>query len=191
MRKKADLLLHPVRLRIVQALAGGRQLTPRQLSGELADVPQASLYRHVALLSEAGVLATVGEVPARGTAGRVLALVDGAASLSGEAIATATPEDHLRWFTVFVAGLIDDFGDYLTSGPVDFEHDGAGYRQIPLELSDREFAELVGRINAALAPVVGNRPSPERRRRVLTTVVVPARSSNVPKEDPDEGADHS
>jgi Helix-turn-helix domain len=181
MRRNADLLLHPVRLRIIQALAGRRRLTSRELGAELDDVPQASLYRHVAILSEAGVVATVDQVAARGTPRRVLALVDGAASLSGADVATATPDDHLRWFTIFAAGLIDDFGGYVAAGPVDFERDGAGYRQLPLELSDREFAELVGRINAALAPVVGNEPSPERRRRTLTTIVVPARP-NVPKE---------
>lgn len=176
-RTKPDLLLHPVRLRIIQALAGARRLTLRELGAELEDVPQASLYRHVATLAEAGVVATVERLPARGTPQRVLALVDGAASLSGADIATATADDHLRWFTIFAAGLIDDFGGYLAAGPVDFERDGAGYRQIPLELSDREFAELVGRINAALAPVVGNEPSPERRRRTLTTIVVPTRAN--------------
>jgi hypothetical protein len=35
----ADLLLHPVRLRIVQAFLGDRALTTTQLRGELPDVP--------------------------------------------------------------------------------------------------------------------------------------------------------
>ena len=51
--------------------------------------------------------------------------------------------------------------------------DGVGYRQVPLELSDQEFAELAGRLNAAIAPVLHNQPSPDRRRRMLTTVVMP------------------
>jgi hypothetical protein len=45
----ADLLLHPVRLRIVQAFLGDRALTTGDLRAELPDVPPASLYRHVAL----------------------------------------------------------------------------------------------------------------------------------------------
>ena len=40
----ADLLLHPVRLRIVQAFLGDRALTTSDLAAELADVPPASLY---------------------------------------------------------------------------------------------------------------------------------------------------
>ena len=56
----ADLLLHPVRLRIVQAFLGDRALTTSDLAAELADIPPASLYRHVARLVDAGVLAVVG-----------------------------------------------------------------------------------------------------------------------------------
>jgi hypothetical protein len=40
-----EILLHPVRMRIVVALAG-RALTPGQLRAELTDVPQATLYQH-------------------------------------------------------------------------------------------------------------------------------------------------
>lgn len=174
MGSSADLLLHPVRLRVVQALAGGRRLSAGELATELVDVPQASLYRHIARLADAGVLAVVAERPARGTAERVYALVDSAASLSGEDLAHAGREDHLRYFTVFLSGLIDDFGRYLDAGDPDFAADGVGYRQVPLELTDQEFAELAGRLNAALAPVIGNRPGPGRRRRMLTTVVMPA-----------------
>src|SRR5580658_3975046 len=47
----ADLLLHPVRLRIIKAFLGERALTTAQLAAELDDVPPGSLYRHVALLA--------------------------------------------------------------------------------------------------------------------------------------------
>src|SRR3712207_7514085 len=57
----ADLLLHPVRLRIVQAFLGDRTLTTADLRSELPDVPVATLYRHVGVLAEAGVLEVVGE----------------------------------------------------------------------------------------------------------------------------------
>jgi DNA-binding transcriptional ArsR family regulator len=170
----ADLLLHPIRLRVLQALAGGRRLSSRELAAELDDVPTASLYRHIKTLANAGVLAVVQERPARGTPERVYALVDGAADLSPADLAQATPEDHLRYFAVFLSGLLNDFGRYLRDGEPDFVADGVGYRQVPLELTDQEFAELAGRLNAAVAPVLHNRPGPGRRRRMLTTVVMPS-----------------
>ena len=174
MASAAELLLHPIRLRIVQQLAGGRGRSPAELAEALGDVPQASLYRHVRALADGGVIAVAEERPARGTPERVYALVEGAGSLSPEELASATTDDHLRWFTVFLAGLIDDFGRYLRAGDPDLVADGVGYRQVPLELSDQEFAELAGRLDAALAPVLQNAPADGRRRRMLTTILMPA-----------------
>ena len=56
-----DLLLHPVRLRIMHAMSGGRVLTTSDLCARLPDVPKTSVYRHVGLLAEAGVLEVAGE----------------------------------------------------------------------------------------------------------------------------------
>ena len=61
-----DLLLHPIRIRIIQALLDGSALTTKQLKLQLTDVPSASLYRHVAMLADAGVLVVTGERPVRG-----------------------------------------------------------------------------------------------------------------------------
>jgi hypothetical protein len=49
----ADLLLHPVRPRIVQAFPGTRALTTSQLAAELDNVPASSLYHHIALPAKA------------------------------------------------------------------------------------------------------------------------------------------
>lgn len=168
------MLLHPVRMRIVQALAGGERLATAELAERLADVPAATLYRHLGALTDAGVLAVVELRPARGTPERTYALVQGAGSLTAQDLAHATADDHLRYFTMFCAGLIDDFGRYLTAGPADLVTDGVGYRQVPLWLTDTELAELAGRLAASLAPVLGNEPSDGRRRRMLSTVLMPS-----------------
>src|SRR5579864_5927159 len=58
---RADLILHPVRLRIILAFARGRRLTPQQVAALLADVPQATLYRQIERLFQGGVLAIAAE----------------------------------------------------------------------------------------------------------------------------------
>jgi DNA-binding transcriptional ArsR family regulator len=98
----AELVLHPVRLRILQAFIGGRTLAAEDLDAELGDVPKATLYRQLATLAGA-LLAVVEERPARGTPRRIYALVQGAAAIGPDDLAAATPEDHLRFFTVFWA----------------------------------------------------------------------------------------
>ena len=168
-----DVLLHPVRLRIVLAVAG-RRMTSGELAAVLPDVPKATLYRHIATLAGAGVLAVAEERSVRGASERVYVLAEGAGVVSPDALAAMTPEEHLRAFTVFVGGLLADFSRYLERGDPDLVADGVGYRQVPLWLTHQELAELGGRLGAALAPVAGNGPAPGRRRRVLSTVMVPA-----------------
>ena len=66
-KSAVDLLMHPVRIRIVNALAGGRTLTTAELCDRLPDASQATVYRHVAALTEGGILEVDGEQPVRGT----------------------------------------------------------------------------------------------------------------------------
>ena len=59
-----DLLLHPIRLRIVQALVG-EPMTPLQLKDRLADVPQATLYRHINQLADVAIQRRLRHVASR------------------------------------------------------------------------------------------------------------------------------
>ena len=90
----ADLLLHPVRLRIVKAFLGDRALTTSQLAAELATCPPGSLYRHVALLARAGVLQVVAERRVRGAVERTYTLRLFAAQIQPGEVAAMTPEEH-------------------------------------------------------------------------------------------------
>src|SRR4051794_13059461 len=101
----ADLLLHPVRLRVVQAFLGDRTLTTTDLRAELPDVAVATLYRHVGVLADAGVLTVVGERKVRGAAERSSRLDLTAASLMSGDVADMTADDHRRAFTTFAATL--------------------------------------------------------------------------------------
>jgi DNA-binding transcriptional ArsR family regulator len=173
---RADLILHPVRLRIILAFAsdvGTRRLTAQQVAAALPDLPQASLYRHLERLYRGGVLAIAGERRVRGAVERTYVLAAGGASLSPEDLANATREDHLAYFTTFAAGLIGQFERYLRRPEVDLVADGVGYRQVVLNLSDEELLEMAVALNAAVLRFMGHGPEPGRRRRLLATVVIP------------------
>src|SRR5215472_14866681 len=102
----ADLLLHPVRLRIVQAFLGDRALTTAELRSELPDVPAASLYRHIARLVDAGVLAVVSERRVRGALERTYILRVAAAHIGVGELERMSVDDHRQAFIAFVAGLL-------------------------------------------------------------------------------------
>src|ERR1700761_3747624 len=102
----ADLLLHPVRLRLVKAFLGDRTLTARQLATELPDVPPATIYRHLGRLAHAGVLRVVAERRVRGTVERTYGLDLAASQVSPDEVAALTPDEHGRAFVAYVAGLL-------------------------------------------------------------------------------------
>jgi hypothetical protein len=174
----ADLLLHPVRLRLVQAFLGDRALTTTELRSELPDVPAASLYRHVARLVDAGVLAVVAERRVRGAVERTYILRTSAASVGLDEVAKMTPDEHRQAFLAFVAGLIGDFDRYLARGQIDLLRDGVSYRMAAMWLDDAELTELFHELVTVLQPRLANPPKAGRKRRILGTVLLPGAESS-------------
>ncbi len=169
----AELALHPVRIRILRAVAGAR-LTTHDLVELLPDIPQATLYRHLALLVKSGLIDVVQERKIRGAVERVYALPAHGATLDAAALATATPEDHARYFTAFVSSLLSEFSRYLARERIDFAADGVGYQQLVLHLTDAELGEFAAGFNALVGPLLGNEPGNGRIPRLLATVLMPA-----------------
>jgi hypothetical protein len=170
----ADLLLHPVRLRIVKTFLGDRALTTSQLADELDDVPAGSLYRHVALLTKAGVLQVVAERRVRGAIERTYTLRLLAAQIQPGEAAAMTFDEHAQAFMAYVAGLLADFDRYLATGPTDPVRDGADYRVGALWLTDAEFTGLRRDLVAVFQPRLANPPGGGRRRRMVYSVVLPS-----------------
>ncbi|MGO9972132.1 MAG: helix-turn-helix domain-containing protein [Solirubrobacteraceae bacterium] len=175
----ADLLLHPVRLRIVKAFLGDRALTTSQLVAELADVPPGTIYRHVALLTEAGVLQVVAEQRIRGAVQRTYTLRLFAARVGHGEAAAMTAEEHGQAFMAYVAGMLADADRYLADGPPDALRDGADYQVGALWLTDTELAELRRDLATVFAPRLANSAGEGRRRRMVYTVFLPAPGQRV------------
>ena len=174
MAGSADLLLHPVRLRIMQAFLGERALTTSELRAELSDIPAASLYRHVARLVGAGVLQVVAERRVRGAVERTYTLRLFAAQIQPGEAAAMTAEEHMQAFMAYVAGMLADADRYLAAGLVDPVRDGASYRMAALWLTDAEFAEFTRDLAAVFQPRLANPPGKGRRRRMVYNVILPA-----------------
>jgi DNA-binding transcriptional ArsR family regulator len=183
----AELALHPVRIRIMRAVAGAR-LTTHDLVALLPDIPHATLYRHLATLVKAGLIEVVDQRRVRGAVERVYALPAQGATLDAEALATATPEDHARYFTAFVSSLLSEFSRYLARERIDFGADGAGYQQIVLHLTDAELGQFAADLNRVIGPLLSHEPGDGRVPRLLATVLLPAEQPMPPKPT-NEGSD--
>lgn len=170
----ADLLLHPVRLRILQAFLGDRALTTSQLQAELPDVPPASLYRQVAKLVDAAVLSVVDERRVRGALERTYTLQTAAATVTPKDLANLSADDHRRMFFTFLAGIIREFDLYLEHGDIDLIRDGVSYRLSGMWLSKAEATKLAHDLNNVLLPAVGNKPRRGRKRWYFGSIALPA-----------------
>ncbi|GIF77549.1 helix-turn-helix domain-containing protein [Asanoa siamensis] len=168
-----ELLVHPVRLRIVHALSGDRTVTTAQLLERMPDVSKATVYRHVAVLADAGIIEVAGEQRVRGFVERSYRLRRDRATIPPDRAAAATPDELRHAFAAAMATLIAEFDGYLAAGDADPAGDLVGFRQHAIWLSDDERAELVEAMRAVLVARVGNPPAPDRRAHLLSPILFP------------------
>src|SRR5260370_12589536 len=171
---KLDLIVHPIRLRLIQAFNPGDRLTAHQLAARLPDIPPATLYRHLGALVHGGVLAVVQVRPVRAAQEKVYALVEGAPNVGPTESRAASPADHLRHFTIFLGLLRGDFERYLVKHPrPDLATDGVAYYQIPVYATDAEHQRFIKALKALLGPIRKNEPNGSRTRRFINILTLP------------------
>jgi DNA-binding transcriptional ArsR family regulator len=168
-----DVILHPVRMRIIQNLIN-QKLTAQQLKELLPDIPQASLYRNLKKLVETEVIHIVDEIPNRGTIEKVYSIDNPSkASIGIEDLNKFSKEDHLGLFIKFMANLMGEYERYLNQDHIDLVADGVTFRQAPMYLSEIEYAEFIKELRAVYSKVLNNKPQKGRRRRTMATIIIP------------------
>ncbi len=172
---RADLLLHPIRLRIVTEISGQRA-TARQLRQALPDLPQTTLYRHLNALLEAGILQVVQETPVRGTVERTYAL-SAPPSLTAEDLRGMTKEQYQEAFAGYLGTFLADARRYLETKPdgkpIDPIADGVIISKCQVFLSDAEFASVNRRIADLMLAATRRAPGRHRKRRVFSYLFIP------------------
>lgn len=172
----ANIVLHPIRLQLLRALAN-RQLSIAQLLDELQSVPIATAYRHIKKLLDAGLIYVCDERIVKGTVERIFALPQ-KELINNETLQKASKEEHFNFFSTFVATLLDDYKQYLDGGAVDLPKDGVGYRSMQLYLSDEELAAMAKDLHKAMTPYLDLQPERGRIARIFSTVLVPKKSES-------------
>ena len=177
----AEVLLHPVRMRILAAFLGDRKLTTADLRAELPDVPPASLYRHLTCLIDAGLLDVVAERKVRGTLERTY-VKPARHNVSPDELAQLSREDRRRVYLSYVAALLADIDHYLEQDDVDLHQSAATFRIAAMWLTDEETNELASRYVKLLQPYLNLPATPDRTRRILRTIVLPGTDSTTLRE---------
>ena len=171
---KAELIIHPVRLRILQSLSSSA-LTTQQISDSLPDVPASSIYRHLKLLLDGGIVEVVDTRLVKGIQEKVYGLAV-APHLSQADMAGLSKEDHLKYFTSYIATLLQGFADYLDSreeGQLDFEADAVGYTELIFFANEDELKMFGGEMNRAIQKVARNPEGNGRQQHKLAVITYP------------------
>lgn len=168
-----ELLAHPVRLRIVHAMNGGRELTTAQLCARIPDASKAMIYRHVDLLASEGVLEVADERRVRGAVERRYRLRHDRVAIDAEAVATLAPDDHRRMFATAMAVLVAEFNAYLDRENTNPAEDLVGYRQHAVWLNRDELEEMIDELRRVLLPRLTNQPAPDRAQYLLSPILFP------------------
>ncbi len=173
---KADLIIHPVRFRILQTLAG-EALTTQEIAARMTDIPKSSLYRHLKTLLE-GEIITIAETQLiHGIQEKRYQLVD-TPHLSQEDIADMTVDDHLRYFTNYILATMRDFAQYLqqaadAEGHVNMLADRTGYTESAFFATADELNAFQLKLQEAFMLLAENGPSPDRRKHKFALITHP------------------
>jgi hypothetical protein len=168
---KAELIVHPVRLRIIEVTQPG-PLTSLQIAAKMPDVPQATLYRQIKRLLDGGILRVAEERLVNGIVERLYAIREGSARFTREEFAAISPQDHARYFAIFLGNLSARMGRYLQQESYDTTEEGMTYFQAALPMTDEEARQM--RIDLLeLVERSAKQPSAARRPRTLAVAFIP------------------
>jgi DNA-binding transcriptional ArsR family regulator len=175
-----ELLVHPVRLRIVHAMRGDRTLTTSRLCELIPNVSKATVYRHVEMLAAGGILEVAEERRVRGAVERAYRLRADRASLDGDSGGAETArqrkEAYRRAFAVAMAALASEFDAYLEHEDADPAADLVGFRQHAVWLDRDELVSLIGELRTAIAPRLEQAARAGRGRYLLSPILFPTES---------------
>ncbi|MCR5398000.1 MAG: helix-turn-helix domain-containing protein [Lachnospiraceae bacterium] len=161
------LMLNQVRHRILQYIHRRGSVTVKEIGEELIDIPQATMYRQVKLLSDSGLICICGQRRIRGTLEYTYRLSMELVGDDGKALGDMSTQFALL-------SIAQDFSDYYHTTDADPDRDMMSVESRPMLLSDDEFKEYLKGIKELTDRYLHNEPDADRRVRKVTFISSPA-----------------
>ena len=160
----AEVVMNPVRQRIFQYFLLHETGTVKELKKALPDVPSASLYRHIRILSEHTILMVVDENRIRGT-------VESVYRLNKDAL--ATEDEGGNAVQMSLLSICASFARYFASGNVDPQRDMLLLTNCTLLLTDEEFSGFLSEINEIALKYMKAEVTESSKTRQITLISAP------------------
>lgn len=161
----AELVMNPVRQRIFQYLLVHDTGTVKDIRKALPDVPNASLYRHMKILTDNAVLTVVGENRIRGTVESIYQLNKSALEIDdadGAGVQMA------------LLSICASFAKYFAGGHADPRKDMLMLTTCTLTLTDEDFMSFLSEINRLALKYMDIEVRKGSKTRQITLISAPA-----------------
>lgn len=171
-KEEVDLILHPLRYRLLQTLQGKR-LTTQQIAQEVRGYPVSSIYRHLKTLLDAGMVQIVETRKVKGVEEKVYTSGE-VVKMAGKEYSEYSRDDHQRYFASFVSYLLRRFTDYVSEDTeLDMLADRTGFTEMLFYATQAELDELGAALNKALVSLAAHEKTPERQRQLFSVITFP------------------
>jgi DNA-binding transcriptional ArsR family regulator len=163
--KKARAIQHPVRALMMMTI-DDRHLTPRQIAALLEGVPLGTIYRHLNILLEAGLVEVVGERRVKGTVERTFTVVASEVYLSPTDREKLTADDIMGYVSTLTGTVRAAFDRYTRKATMPPKEGDVAFLAQTLYLTPEEYAEFRQQMLSLLGKV-GRQAGPGYERRMI------------------------
>ena len=161
----AEIVMNPVRQRIFQYFLLHETGTVKELKKTLPDIPSASLYRHIKILSDSFILTVVGENRIRGT-------VESVYRLNKDALAIEDETGNVVQMSLL--SICASFARYFSGGKADPKKDMLLLTNCTLILTDEQFSGFLSEINEVALKYMKAEAFADSKMRQITLISAPA-----------------
>ncbi len=161
----AEIVMNPVRQRIFQYFLLHETGTVKELKKTLPDIPSASLYRHIKILSDSSILTVVGENRIRGT-------VESVYRLNKDALAIEDETGNVVQMSLL--SICASFARYFSGGKADPKKDMLLLTNCTLILTDEQFSGFLSEINEVALKYMKAEAFADSKMRQITLISAPA-----------------
>jgi len=144
MNSITDIILNPVRMRIIQTLAARQNMTATEICEKINDVPRTTLYRHIKILLDNNILTVISEQKIRGSLERTLAIN------TEEVVKQNTLENAAQNAFAFLMKKYAMFQDYFDGENPDPAYDRIFLNNTILMTTDDEFDQFLSELRELL-----------------------------------------
>ncbi|MEG0177275.1 helix-turn-helix domain-containing protein [Anaerorhabdus sp.] len=136
MKDITEIMLNPVRMRIIQTFVAKESITTSEICEKISDIPRTTLYRHINILLDANVLIVVAEKKIRGSTERTLALnID-------EIVKHNTLENAPHQAFSFLMNIYSKIEKYYSSEKHNLENNKIFLNNTVMMMDDQEFDQF-------------------------------------------------